>query len=939
MSTIRILSPRESLIDAVMECLPAECGDYSSYAILFQGKRPAHFLRKALAQRRGKACIPPGIFSLESYVDYCYRDLLRLDATDIALLDAIGILYEEHCAMPDRIGGDGFVHLEAFFPLGLRLFDALEELKLHTIAPGTLKAALPLSDFPSADRLAALYEIFYRRLSSDGFISYASKAGMVAERVRELTAPPFQHILVAGFFTFTPVEQTLIANLKTNESTTFFFQDGPGLKRRMDAIGFEEIEDRPAIEFPPIRYVRAQGTHGEVLGLNRLLSTQGYAPPMDERTVIVLPSPDALFPVMDWTLPLVSKGNFNVSLGYPASRTPAFGFLESLVSLLDSREGDQFSVPEYVRFVLHPYTKNLLLNGHAEPTRILFHEIEDLFAGFSGSPSFALSRLETAKELHERVATQSRAIDPSISSEAIADHLATIHEVFLHAPMRALTLGSFAEALRDILTYVDDHSAARLHGLFRRFVAAMMDALDALRNSRLAQYADAEGTSFGPLILRTLAQVNVPFPGTPVQGLQVLGLLETRNLKFEHVFVLDVNDDVLPGSPDVDPLLPVAVRNVLKLPLPTDRQEAIDHYFSVLLAGAEHVTLFYKEGAAVRRSRFIERFVWSEEKRKNALNLADPAIRVSMEVSATNTTPGPLVKTTEDMAILRAMSFSATAVDAYLRCPLQFYYAHVLGLRERPDIDPEIDARGIGTILHEVMRELDIRTVGSTISSDRDRTEDLRLALDRVFNDHFGVAPPIPITLMRSQMEKQVSRYLQWYGREIASAGQITLEGVEIPLAGEFEGVLLRGRADRIERRDGRRVIIDYKKGGKSDAYRVDVEKLSPENRDSWQHAMRSAQLPLYLLMATKGQDDFGSIDPAYAFLGSLREDAFEVPLFPEGADRKQAWKQMTGMFSKLFKEILDPDTPFQPPPDLGEVCPECAFRAMCGTGWVRGGF
>lgn len=939
MSSIRLLSPRESLIDAVMDSLPVECGDYSRYAIVFQGKRPAHFIRKALALRRGKACIPPRIFSLESYIDYCFHELLGLEGGDIVSLDAIGILYEEHCAMRDRIGGDGFVRLEAFFPLGVRMLDAFEELKLHGITPAALKAALPLSDFPSADRLAALYETFYRRIADEGLVSYASKAGMVAEQLRALPSGPFEHTLVAGFFSFTPVEQRVIANLKADENTTFFFQDGPGLKRRIEGIGFDDMKDRPPLEFPEIGYVRAQGTHGEVLGLNRLLLTPGDAPPMDERTVIVLPSADALFPVMDWTLPLVNAGNFNVSLGYPASRTPAFGFLESLVNLLDSREGDQFYVPDYVRFVLHPYTKNILRNGHPEPTRILFHEIENLLAELSGSPFVALTRLESAADLHGRVSNQSKEFDPTFSAEEVAVHLRTLHDVFLRTPMKARTLGAYAETLRDILTYVDDHSAARLHGLFRRFVAAMMESLDALRSSRLGGYHDPEGASYGTLVLRTLEQVNVPFPGTPVQGLQVLGLLETRNLKFDHVIVLDVNDDVLPGTPDVDPLLPVAVRSALKLPLPFDRQEAIDHYFSVLLAGADRVTLFYKEGAAVRRSRFIERFVWSEEKRKNVLNAIDPAIRVSLEVSATNKAPEPLIKTAEDMSILRAMSFSATALDAYLRCPLQFYYAYVLGLRERPDIDPDIDPRGIGTILHEVMRDLDAQRVGGATIEVIDRQEELRGTLDRVFTAHFGATPSIPLTLMKSQMEKQLVRYLRWYGKEVASTGNVRLEGVEVPLAGEFGGVRLTGRADRIELRDGRRVIIDYKKGGKSEWYRVDVDKLDPENPETWQQAMRSVQLPVYLLMAAQGGEDFASVDPVYAFLGSLREDAFEVPLFPDGTDRVQAWSRITATFSKLFREILDPGIPFRPPPDLGDVCPQCAFRAICGTGWVRGQF
>ena len=83
MSTMRMLSAKENLLEAVLEYLPADRDDYSSTALLFQGKRPAHFIRKALAARRGRACIPPAIFSLENYISYCYRDVLKLDDADI----------------------------------------------------------------------------------------------------------------------------------------------------------------------------------------------------------------------------------------------------------------------------------------------------------------------------------------------------------------------------------------------------------------------------------------------------------------------------------------------------------------------------------------------------------------------------------------------------------------------------------------------------------------------------------------------------------------------------------------------------------------------------------------------------------------------------------------------------------------------------------------
>ncbi len=938
MSAVRMLSAKENLLEAVLEYLPADRDDYSSTALLFQGKRPAHFIRKALASRRGRACIPPAIFSLENYISYCYREVLKRDEADIAPLDAMSILYELHNAMPDRIGGDGFLRLEAFFPLGLRLLDALEELKLHNVDPAALKASLPLSDYPAGDRLSVFYEEFYKGIDRERLVTYASKALRVSQEIAKIPLESFTMTIVAGFFSFTPVERSVIQHLHEAPDTVFLFQDGPGLKRRLEEGGFAIPADLPPTSLPPVRYIRAQGTHGEVLGLNRLLTAEDEIPPLDEHTVIVLPSADALFPVLEWTLPLVKDGTYNVSLGYPAARTPAFGFLESLLTLIDSHEEGRFFAPDYLRFVLHPFTKNILLAGHPEPTRILFHAIEDYLSTLAGNVYFTLEQLEDNTQVLDSVVQRSGEFAPRLTREAVADHLRTIHNLLIRRPLQARSLGAFALSLRENLTFIDDHSSARLHGLFRRFVTAMMDALDALRTSRIGAYVDPDDHAYGPIVLRWLKQVSVPLPGTPVQGLQVLGLLETRNLQFDHVYVLDVNDDVLPGSPDVDPLLPVAVRRVLKLPLPFERQEAIDHYFTILLAGARTVHLLYQEGAADRRSRFIERMIWEKERALARLNVTDSATRVSLEVSAANRTPKPLPKTKADLEVLSSMKYNATSIDTYLWCQIQFYYAHVLRLRERAVIDPDIDARGIGTILHELMRSLDVRFTGRSVSAQGNRADELHSVLDSVFAGRFGSPLTAPLQLMKSRMEKQMLRYFDWYHTAVVARHQVQLEGLEVPLSGSFHGVQLSGRADRIEVRDGQRFIIDFKKGGNARAYRVDPEGLEPENRETWSVGLRSVQLPLYLLMTAEAPSDIHRIEPAYVMLGSLNVEGFEHPLFPEGVDREHAWTKITSTLMRILDDIRNPAIPFAAPEDLGTVCPSCEFRTLCGTGWVRDG-
>jgi ATP-dependent helicase/nuclease subunit B len=936
MSSVRYLTPRENLIDAVLEELQPDGNDYSATAVLFQGKRPAPFLRKRLAERRGSACIPPIVFSLESFVDYCYADLLRLQGRDVAQLDAIGMLFDEHRAMSDRLGGENFIRLESFFPLGLRLLDALEELRLHNTDPTSLRAALPLSDFPAGERLSTFYEAFYRRLADEQLTTYAVKASRVAELATQLPAQAFRRTIVAGFYAFAPVERAIIARVREWDSAVFFFQQGPGLRGRIEGLGFSPPAEGTPSEPPVIRYVRAQGIHGEILGMNRLLVDDETAPPMDERTVIVLPSAEALFPVSEWTVPLIPGGNYNISLGYPAHRTPTFGFLEGLLTVLESRDGNRFSASEYVRFLLHPYTKNLFYHGQSEVTRILVHAIQDTLAGVPGGDSFSPDVLERDTDLFARVKREAESLDPTVTIDGLRQHLGLIHERLLRSPVRARSLGEFAADLSGILTFIDDNSPARRHGLFRRFASGVMEALEAIRTSRIGAHEDPEGKSYIPLVLRWLQKVSVPFAGTPVQGVQILGLLETRNLQFEHVFILDMNDEVLPGSPDVDPLLPPPVRTALHLPGVMERQEAIDYYFMALLGGARSVSLFSKESPDTRRSRFVERMIWQEEKKQGNLSRFDPAVPVRLEVNASNQRPLPLRKSADDLAALRSLKLSASAVDAYLQCPLQFYYGYVLHLRERRDVEPGIEPTDIGMILHEVLREIDAPFLGQALRPRPDRETVLRRTIDEVFLRRFGSAPSVPLQLMRSQMVRQLGTYRTWYEEDVLTTTAAVLEGLETPLQGEFAGMSFVGRADRIERRGERKLIIDFKTGGNPLPYRGDLSVLNPDDPGTWQAGLKSTQLPLYMLMAGKDPGDILRIDPVYVFLGSVKDGAFEVPLFGEGEDRLRLWERITATLNRIVRAMLDPEKEFQAPVDLDRVCPRCPYRSRCGTGWVR---
>jgi hypothetical protein len=185
---------------------------------------------------------------------------------------------------------------------------------------------------------------------------YQFAAGKIDESVFDR----FECIIFAGFFALTKAEKTLFKKLFPSDNTVFIFQEGVGLYEKLKDLGITcESGGKGAVE-PEIHFYSSPDTHGQVLALGKILGTKlETGDPLDEKTVIVLPSSETLFPLVRQGLSIVPEDAYNVSLGYPLHRTPVFGFLNNLMELVNSMDGDRIYIPDYLKFVLHPYTKNI----------------------------------------------------------------------------------------------------------------------------------------------------------------------------------------------------------------------------------------------------------------------------------------------------------------------------------------------------------------------------------------------------------------------------------------------------------------------------------------------------------------------------------------------------------------------------------------------------
>jgi hypothetical protein len=747
-------------------------------------------------------------------------------------------------------------------------------------------------------------------------------------------------IVAAGFVELRKAERRILSLVAGLPAATVLLREGPALPSLLEALGAPGPAVRTATRGaggqlpgeapqPDVRFHRSPDAHGQVFALAALL------PKADPRAVIVLPSPDTLFPLINHCLSRFDgEKDYNVSLQFPLTRTPLFGFFADLMQLAGSMQAGRVYVPDYLAFLLHPYTKNALLDGKAETNRVLLHRVEERLAETGGRAFVPLDAIESDRKVFEDAAAALGGAGPD--PDRLAAHLAAIHRDTIGRFQRFADVRDFIDRCIGLVEWVHGRTTARSHPYFAPFAEHFLEALADIRGSLLADRS-FEGTSgYFALLRRYLASREVPFDGTPLHGLQVLGVLETRGLRFDRVFVLDANEGRLPAVPRDDPLLPQPVRRALGLPTARDRELAARHHFDELTNGCRELHLFSVDDGKVEPSRFVERLLWERQQADRILDAKSLLSHVRYRMSLVAPSPPPVAKTPEVAARLPTMRFSASGLDAYLACPLRFYQSRVLGLREKDEATGEVDRLEIGTVVHEAISRFLVPCVGApTIDPDALEARAMdAIAVERL-RAHFGDTDAGPLRIIAGQVRDRLGAFVTGWLRPLAARARIRVIGLEQTIEAPWGDRLLSGRLDAVLERDGRPWIVDWKTGSRTDWILGAHDDLVPGDRSTWQAGLGSTQLPLYLLLhaAREGRLPL-SADAAYVMLGRARLDAdCEIPLF---ADRDRAaalWPRIAETLQRLIGEIIDPAVPFEPADDLAAACPDCPFTTICGTG------
>jgi hypothetical protein len=624
-------------------------------------------------------------------------------------------------------------------------------------------------------------------------------------------------------------------------------------------------------------------------------------------------------------------------------------FFERLFEVLQSMDDGRVYIPHYLRFLLHPYPKNVYFPGpdrRADLTRILVHAVEEVLVEGRRKPFWRLEEVENDEGIRETIQARSAGVDGAPPPADFIGQLRSIHQATIVPFLTIRDVGDLAAKLVRVLEFIHERSTARLHRFFHPYAEAFRSQLEVLGRSLLRTVVFAEPASYAQLFRKVVAAGVVPFYGTPLRGLQVLGFWETRGIPFEEVHLLDLNEGVLPSFSRSDSLLPLAARRAIGLPTYRDEERRMEYHLDVLVRGARSVHLYFVENNERERSRYVEKLLWESQRREGEKDAGRFLRTVEYRVNLSPKVPGPVEKTPAMAAHLRAFRYSAKALDAYLKCPLRFYHQYVLGLSEKEEVTEEVEKKDIGILVHEILDEFFRPLTGRPL-----RAADLReSALEEIVEGHFvrlfGTAAGGPY-LMKLQTRAHLLDFLKDYQRPVVEAlaaegKALTVLGLEQTVTGTRAGLKLQARVDRTERRGEDFYFLDYKTTSQWRSLGIDFERLDLHDRSSWGRAVGSLQLPLYtLVLAEREGRPAEAIHGRFVLLGRnrLSPEAEFSPYDPrrEGkgepedpAARRARMAAVERLIDSLLAEIPDPRLRFEPDAET-KTCRICPFKALCG--------
>ncbi len=543
-----------------------------------------------------------------------------------------------------------------------------------------------------------------------------------------------------------------------------------------------------------------QDKHIEVIGATKNVAQIKYAGellaklPSHNHTALVL-ADESLLPVTLNSLPKNVEA-VNITMGYPLKDIPSTSLIFAIFQLFLSQEKLQktrqrlFYYKDVVRFFKHPLVYKLLQKQFPNP---------------SNSIAQAIARQNKTFVSQEFILT-------FIKASAIRQIIATIFEDFV----------STNDFLRRIIYLIeclkDDVNTLEKEYLFRFFTA--FNQLQNLQNE-YNYFSDLK--TLYQFFKQIIASETLSFQGEPLQGLQLMGMLETRVLDFENIIITSVNEGILPGNSQPSSFIPFDVKVEFGLPTYREKDAIFAYHFFRLIQRAKNVFLIYNTENDTYGGGEKSRFITQLELVKNGIIHKTVSPKVVTEKTALKVVEKNK-EVSERLKELAEKGISPSALATYLYNPIVFYQQKILKIREFDELEEEVAFNTLGNVVHDTLEELYQPFLGKFLQAQNvsEMQAIVRILITKYFAKHFKngdvttgknrlvfeVAVRFVANFLKQEkaLVSDKNNQLKIIATEKNYEAFINVEGIDFPIK-------IHGQVDRIDQLNGTIRIIDYKTG------------------------------------------------------------------------------------------------------------------------------
>jgi hypothetical protein len=798
-------------------------------------------------------------------------------------------------------------------------------------------------------QLPSVYAVFKDTLKQQGLAYEGMVHRDVAENIRERARQPHHFpvddkskLYFIGFNALTKAEETILSH---------FVREGmASMKWDIDDYYFNNQRQEAGKFFRDYREHRVFGKTFPVDVPSNLKSPKevglyGAAQPVGqaklmaqvlkglldeganpEDCLIVLADEKLLMPVLHGVSGHVEK--LNVTMGFPLSATPLFNFVELLVELQVSAKDECFNHRPALTLLGHPYVLA------ADPAVAQAKRKEILKKNWVSIPrSFLSSQVDVHNKIFVTVPLHDRATGIISYLKGAIQEIATLRSLGEFDKEYCYHVIKLLNKMDDVFELNNDQDV----------VPTKVPETSSQRKEKLR--------SFLRLFRQLLKGEKIPFAGEPLRGLQVMGVLETRNLDFKNVFILSLNEGSLPSFNTKGSYIPHNIRKAYGLPT-VDQQDAIYAYlFYRSFQRAENVYLFYNSETddlgLGEMSRYLQQLIFESGiplQRRTLHNDFQPMQVEPISIRKDDRVFSELAKFCAGAKESRTLSPSA--INQYLECRLKFYFKYVARIREADEVEEELDARVLGTLFHQIMelfykKIIDTKNSNVIESSDFENYEPrINKLIDEAFIRHYQLDATRNVVyegqrlVVREIVKRFVDRILMM-DKAYTPFVMEALEKDDLAYSIRVEGhgnpiVVLGGSIDRADRKGDVIRVVDYKTGKDALDF-VDVASLFHPGRDRNKAAFQTF---LYTLLYKKNVLRYtqARLIPGLMNRVNLFHDDFQFGLKQGNSyieDASGMLVEFEDRLKDLLAEIFDPFVPFDQTDDE-DVCKFCPYRQVC---------